>query len=86
MIYNSFKICIVLLSIILVSVPNANGQSESNKELYDIEGTVMLPNLTTSWLAETVIQLKGGEAVGFLRYKYFVVLYNYPFTFQIMWV
>jgi len=27
----------------------------------------MLPNLTTSWLAETVIQLKGGEAVGFLR-------------------
>jgi len=50
-----------------VSLSNANGQSESNRELYDIEGTVMLPNLTTSWLAETVIQLKGGEAVGFLR-------------------
>lgn len=71
MICNSFKVCIVLLSIILVSVPNANGQSESNRELYDIEGTVMLPNLTTSWLAETIIQLKGGEAVGFLRYNYF---------------
>ncbi|XP_060869432.1 ER membrane protein complex subunit 7 homolog [Metopolophium dirhodum] len=67
MICNSFKVCIVLLSIVLVSLANANGQSESNRELYDIEGTVMLPNLTTSWLAETVIQLKGGEAVGFLR-------------------
>ncbi|XP_022181811.1 ER membrane protein complex subunit 7 homolog isoform X1 [Myzus persicae] len=67
MICNSFKVCVALLSIVLVSLPNANGQSESNRELYDIEGTVMLPNLTTSWLAETVIQLKGGEAVGFLR-------------------
>jgi len=67
MIFNSFRVCIVFLSIILVNLPNANGQSESNRELYDIEGTVMLPNLTTSWLAETVIQLKGGEAVGFLR-------------------
>ncbi|CAH1722128.1 hypothetical protein AGLY_007852 [Aphis glycines] len=67
MIFISFRVCIVLISIILVSLPNANGQSESNRELYDIEGTVMLPNLTTSWLAETVIQLKGGEAVGFLR-------------------
>lgn len=67
MIFISFRVCIVLISIILVSLPYANGQSESNRELYDIEGTVMLPNLTTSWLAETVIQLKGGEAVGFLR-------------------
>jgi len=67
MIFNSFRVFIVFLSIILVNLPNTIGQSESNRELYDIEGTVMLPNLTTSWLAETVIQLKGGEAVGFLR-------------------
>lgn len=64
---NSYRTCVLLFSIILVYFDNANGQSESTRELYDIEGTVMLPNLTTSWLAETVIQLKGGEAVGFLR-------------------
>lgn len=67
MISDSFKVFIFLVSIVFVSLSNVNGQSESNRELYDIEGTVMLPNLTTSWLAETVIQLKGGEAVGFLR-------------------
>lgn len=66
MICNSFKVYVFLVSIILVSLNNVNGQSESS-QLYDIEGTVMLPNLTTSWLAETVIQLKGGEAIGFLR-------------------
>lgn len=66
MFFNLFKVYIFLSSIILVSLNNVNGQSESS-QLYDIEGTVMLPNLTTSWLAETVIQLKGGEAVGFLR-------------------
>lgn len=64
---NPILSCIFLYFILLVKLPNANGQSESIRELYDIEGTVMLPNLTTSWLAETVIQLKGGEAVGFLR-------------------
>jgi len=68
MVYDSFKICFFLLCVILVSLHNVYGQSESGRELYDIEGTVMLPNLTTSWLAETVVQLKGGESVGFLRY------------------
>lgn len=67
MITNSLKLYALLLSIISVSFCNVNGQAESSRELYDIEGTIMLPNLTTSWLAETVIQLKGGEAVGFLR-------------------
>lgn len=67
MVTNLFKEYVLLLSIISVSFCNVNGQTESSKELYDIEGTIMLPNLTTSWLAETVIQLKGGEAVGFLR-------------------
>lgn len=66
MICNSFKTFFLFLSIILGNL--CNGQTESSRELYDIEGTVMLPNLTTSWLAETVIQLKGGEAVGFLKY------------------
>lgn len=67
MITNSFKVYVLLFSIISVNFYYANGQTESSRELYDIEGTIMLPNLTTSWLAETVIQLKGGEAVGFLR-------------------
>lgn len=65
---NSFKTYFLFLSIILASLCNVTGQTESSRELYDIEGTIMLPNLTTSWLAETVVQLKGGEAVGFIRY------------------
>lgn len=67
MIVNLLKVCVVFVSVILFSLSHVNGQSEPTRELYDIEGTVMLPNLTTSWLAETVIQLKGGEAIGFLR-------------------
>lgn len=67
MVRDFFKISVFLISIIFVGLHNANGQLEPSRELYDIEGTVMLPNLTTSWLAETVVQLKGGEAVGFLR-------------------
>lgn len=67
MIFKSFKVCVFLLCMILVSLKNVCGQLESNRELYDIEGTVMLPNLTTSWLAETVVQLKGGDAIGFIR-------------------
>lgn len=67
MVCNLFKCWVILSSVILISLSNVSGQSESNRELYDIEGTVMLPNLTTSWLAETVVQLKGGEALGFLR-------------------
>lgn len=51
----------------MIATHGVDGQPESSRELYDIEGTVMLPKLTTSWLAETVVQLKGGEAVGFLR-------------------
>ncbi|XP_050441039.1 ER membrane protein complex subunit 7 homolog [Adelges cooleyi] len=53
--------------IILIASNYVYGQTDSNQELYDIEGTVMLPNMTTSWLAETVVHLKGGEAIGFLR-------------------
>ncbi|VVC40405.1 Hypothetical protein CINCED_3A015865 [Cinara cedri] len=64
---NSFKHCFLFLAIILVILFNVTVQAESSRELYDIEGTVMLPSLKTSWLAETVVQLKGGEAVGFLR-------------------
>lgn len=67
MICNSFKVCVFLLCVILASLNNVYGQFESNRELYDIEGTVMLPNLTTSWLAETVVQLKGGDAIGYIR-------------------
>lgn len=67
MICNFFKVYVGLLTIVMVDLCNVNGQLESSRELYDIEGIVMLPNMTTCWLAETVIQLKGGEAIGFLK-------------------
>lgn len=67
MICNSLKVNVFSLFVAFVCFNNANCQSDSSRELYDIEGTVVLPNLTTSWLAETVVQLKGGEAVGFIK-------------------
>ncbi|XP_050523022.1 ER membrane protein complex subunit 7 homolog [Daktulosphaira vitifoliae] len=62
---NTFEIIHFVLIFFLSNF--VHGQYEYSPELYNIEGKVMVPNMTTSWLAETIVHLKGGEAIGFLR-------------------
>lgn len=68
MLSNMFNIIITVSIFYILYLSNyVHGQSETSQELYNIEGKVTVPNMTTSWLAETVVHLKGGEAIGFIR-------------------